>query len=203
MLITTQKKTSHRITATFAALLAALIALAGCTSAVPEATPSPDAESSMLADHGLAGLDARQIIDRLDTMALAERPTNLIASVRPDHLLLSDDQQREMNLPIPSDQFYLSFAPYLTQTHDCHFHSLTTCVGELQNADIRVKVSDSSGATIVDEALRTFDNGFLGLWLPRGIDATLAVEHEGGSVVLPITTEGDQAATCLTTLQLT
>lgn len=178
------------------ALVAGLLLLAGC--AAPQAPTDP-----MLADHGLTGMTARQIVDKLDRTPLAERPTNLIASVRPDQLLLSDDQQRETSLPMPADEFYVSFAPYLSSTHDCWFHSLTTCVGELQNADIHVKVTDSSGAVIVDEAMRTFDNGFLGLWLPRDIDATLVVEHDGHSVTLPITTKGDEAATCLTTLQLT
>lgn len=30
------------------------------------------------------------------------------------------------------DEFYVSVTPYLEQTHDCFFHSRTTCLGELR-----------------------------------------------------------------------
>ena len=196
------------IAALAALTLAAGLVFSGCASAPSQTTrpgnaDSSDTDSIMLADHGLSGLDARQIIERLDTMPLTDRPANLIASIRPDRLVLSDDQERELSLPMPADQFYVSFAPYLTQTHDCHFHSLTTCVGELQNADIQVKVTDvATGEVLVDEERRTFDNGFLGLWLPRDIEATLTVEYQGRAATLQLTTKGDEAATCVTTLRL-
>lgn len=200
------KKLPIRLAA--AAALSLSLGLAGCTPAPstappPATSPQPSATAAdLLTAHGLAGLDARQIIDQLDATPLTERPTDLIASVRPQELLLSDDQEREAALPIPDGQFYLSFAPYLAQTHECHFHSLTTCVGELQNAEVTVKLTDTAGEVLVDETLRTFDNGFLGVWLPRDIDATLAVEHDGHTASTPITTKGEDAATCLTTLQL-
>ena len=104
---------------------------------------------------------------------------------------------------MPADEFYVSFAPYVSRTHDCHFHSLTTCVGELQNAEVSVKITDdATGEVLVDDSLTTFDNGFVGLWLPRGIDATVTVEHDGKTASSPITTQGDDAATCVTTLHL-
>lgn len=104
---------------------------------------------------------------------------------------------------MPADEFYVSFAPYVSRTHDCHFHSLTTCVGELQNAEVSVKITDdATGEVLVDDSLTTFDNGFVGLWLPRGIDATVTVEHDGKTASSPITTKGDDAATCVTTLHL-
>lgn len=203
-------KTSRKAMALLGAVLGASLVLAGCSR--PDA-PSDQAPTSpaaavdnvdMLTDHGLDGLDARGIIEHLDTMALAERPNNLIASIRPDELLLTDDQQRETTIAMPEDEFYVSFAPYVSQTHDCHFHSLTTCVGELQNADVQVTVTDeASGETLVDEALTTYDNGFLGVWLPRDIDGTLTVEYEGLTAEWPITTKGEDAATCVTTLPLT
>lgn len=99
---------------------ALLLALAGCTAApqaqpvttstAPTSTTATTSESGFLADHDLAGLDAVQIIDHLDQVPVAERPTELMASVRADHLLLSDTEQ-ELNLPLPEDRFYLSLAP--------------------------------------------------------------------------------------------
>ncbi|MFS4491238.1 CueP family metal-binding protein, partial [Dietzia kunjamensis] len=47
----------------------------------------------------------------------------------------------------------------------------------------------------------TYDNGFLGLWLPRGITATLTIDHDGRTATAPIST-GDDDLTCLTTMQL-
>lgn len=77
------------------------------------------------------------------------------------------------------DEFYVSIAPYVGQTHECFFHSLTTCLGELRNEEVHVTVTTADdGAAIVDETVRTHDNGFAGLWLPRGIDATLTAELE-------------------------
>ncbi|CAM3484165.1 CueP family metal-binding protein [Isoptericola cucumis] len=158
----------------------------------------------MLAEHGLEGLDARQIIDRLDAMPVAERPTDLVASVRPNEVVVTDDQQHESSVPMTSDEFYVSVAPYVDQTHECYFHSLTTCLGELQNASVGVTVTDdATGEVLIDEARQTFDNGFVGLWLPRGIDATISIEHDGRAGTSRVSTGGDEDATCLTSLQLT
>ena len=191
-----------------APLAVGALVLTGCIGNAPEtpsasAAPAADA-AAFMSDHGLAGLDARQVIDRLDALPVAQRPQNLMASVRPDQLMLADDQQRQAILPLPEDEFYLSFAPFRNQTHDCHFHSLTTCLGEMQNEEVKVVLTNAkSGERIVDKTMRTFDNGFVGLWLPRGIEATLTVESRGQKASTPISTASTEDATCLTTLQLT
>lgn len=46
-------------------------------------------------------------------------------------------------------------------SHGCFYHSLTTCLGELDNEDIQVTITDeATGEALVDEATTTFDNGF-------------------------------------------
>ena len=121
----------------------------------------------------------------------------------PNEVLITDATEQETSVPIPEGDFYLSFSPYVNSSHECYFHSLTTCVGELQNAEVSVKITDdATGEVLVDDSLTTFDNGFVGLWLPRGIDATVTVEHDGKTASSPITTKGDDAATCVTTLHL-
>ena len=45
---------------------------------------------------------------------------------------------------LPDNQTYVSIAPYLTSTHDCFYHSLTTCLGELDNEDIQVTITDDA-----------------------------------------------------------
>jgi hypothetical protein len=170
-------------------------------SEAPQATAQP--QDQLLADQGLDGLDARAVIDSLDALPVAERSTTLMASIRPNELLLSDDQERETALAMPADEFYVSLAPYVEQTHECYFHSLTTCKGELQNVDVLVVVTDkATGEVLLDETRTTFDNGFTGLWLPRDIDASITIEYDGLSATSDLSTRTDDDATCVTTMQL-
>lgn len=196
-----------RVFAAAAFVAASSLLMTACSTGSAESTSSSHAAGAdatqLLADYGLTGLDSRAVIESLDTTALAVRPSTLIASVRPDALLLSDDQGREVALPMPSDEVYLSVAPYASQTHDCHFHSLTTCVGELANADVTVRLTSDSGEVLLDEARRTYDNGFVGVWVPRGITGTLEVAHADGAGSVSVSTVNVDDPTCITTLQLT
>lgn len=188
-------------------LVAALV-LTGCATASSPEPASPSisnqaADGDFLAAHDLDGLDAAQVIERLDRMSVADRPADLIASVQPDALVLTDDQERETRLPMPEDEVYISIAPYRDQTHDCYFHSLTTCLGELNNTEVQVTLTGEDGAVLLDEARQTYDNGFIGIWVPRGIEATLTIEHEGQTGIATISTMNEDDPTCITTLQLT
>jgi hypothetical protein len=113
---------------------AAVLALAGCASSPTVAEPAQPsaAESPILAAYDLAGLDGREIVERLERTPVDAWQPDLRASVRPGELLLSEVGSDEPTVvDLPDDEFYLSVAPYLEQTHDCYFHSLTTCRGEL------------------------------------------------------------------------
>lgn len=194
-----------------AAAMSALL-LAGCAtgedpvtapSAAPSAATSVSGEAdALLATHGLAGKNTVELIDHLDRLSAAERPAVLKASVRPHELLISSGA-REYHLDIPDGQFYLSVAPYVNQTHECFYHSLTTCKGELAGQDVQVRIVDETNSKVLlDEARTTFDNGFVGFWLPQGITATLRITHDGKTAETKIVTD-EQAPTCLTTLRLT
>lgn len=189
-----------------AAIAGTVLVLSGCTStseAPAASTPTSTAESSILADYGLTGLDAEQIVDKLDATPIADRPVGLMASIHPDELLLSDGKNPDMALPMPEDKFYVSFAPYVDQTHDCYFHSLTTCTGELQAKEMQVTVTNTAtGETIVDDTMQTQSNGFLGLWLPRNIEATIDVAYGDRSASASLSTSKPDDLTCLTTMQL-
>lgn len=196
----------HTATAITLALALALFA-SGCSTAsevsdTETKSAIPDASENWLADYDLDGLDGREITEYLDAMPVADRPEELIASVEPETLVLYDTSGNETTVPLPEYEFYLSFAPFIEHTHECHFHSLTTCLGELANEEIDITVTDETDAVLVDEAVRTYDNGFAGLWLPRDIEATLTVTQGERSATVPISTAED-APTCLTTLQLT
>lgn len=199
-----------RVLAAIAMVFSASLALSACatTSGEPggagSSSVAPGAVSTeeFLAAQNLEGLDSVAIIDRLDAMPLAKRPTDLMASVRPDALVLSDMTGSEVSLPMPEDEVYLSVAPYAVQTHDCYFHSLTTCVGEMSGVDVRVTLTTDSGEVLVDEVRRSFDNGFVGLWVPRGIQGTLAMSVDGKQGSTAISTMAADDPTCITTLQV-
>lgn len=105
-------------------------------------------------------------------------------------------------MTLPKDKFYLSFAPYISQTHPCGTHSLTTCQGELVNQEIHAVITDKEGKEIVNSDLTTMANGFVGVWLPRNIDGTVRVSFDGKVAQTQISTYAG-SNTCLTTaLQL-
>lgn len=196
-----------------AAAATLLLLLAGCTTAPtatqPSAAPSTMAPSTtsvddsataaFLARHQLNGLTAQQIIETLDASE-DDRQAGPFGSVRPSELQLSDDQS-QIVVPIPSDRFYLAFAPYRQQTHDCFNHNLATCRGELANQTLTVTIVDDTGATLIDQQVTTHANGFAGIWLPRNITGKITVTHDTDTASSTIST-GPGDPTCLTTLKL-
>lgn len=208
MLLNNARMRSKAI-ASAAGTLLALSALAGCSAApapVSQAEPTKiDAAQAggFLKELGLEGLDAKAAIDRLDRLPVEQRPAGFTASVQPSQLVIADTAGRTTSLPMPEDQFYLSAAPYVNQTHSCHFHSLTTCLGELSGENVQVKALNAdTGEVLVDRTIQSFDNGFLGLWVPRGINVELTFSYEGKTASSTVSTAGSEVATCLTELRL-
>lgn len=181
-----------------AGLVLTSLAVAGCsTDSAPE-----ESGEDLLDAHGLQNRGARTLIEELEALPLADRPSDLLAAVLPDRLDLSDASGRQTSLSLSDEDFYVSVAPFVDTTHDCFHHSLTTCVGELQEQDLEVHVVAADGTVLVDEMRTTAPNGFLGLWLPRGQELALTLTRDGASASTQVTTTTD-SATCLTTMQLT
>ncbi|HOB05890.1 MAG TPA: CueP family metal-binding protein [Propionibacteriaceae bacterium] len=188
-------------------LLAAVILVAGCTApttpvagstVTPPSTTAP--ASDVLAAVGLAGLNGRQIVEKLDQDP-APRPLSFKASVRADRVIIGNEKS-EVSVPITGEKpFYLSIAPYAKTTHPCHFHSLATCRGEMSGKPVTVLIRDDKGLVLVDQMVTTYANGFVGFWLPRDIKGTVTVTAEGRTGTVPFAT-GPEDATCLTTLQV-
>lgn len=173
----------------------------GSGASEPAPASVPAAAEALLAEYGLDGMDAVEIIDHLDRLGSAERPEDMMASVRPGELVVAAGRE-EFSLDIPGDRFYVSVAPYVDQTHDCFHHSLTTCTGELSSTEVRVQIVDETNDDVlIDETRTTFENGFTGFWLPRNIEGTLRVTYDGKTGEVDFATDGE-APTCLTTLQL-
>jgi hypothetical protein len=187
-----------------AAALTALL-LGGCaqTSSGPQGSRTSASSSAtataLLARYGLSG-DAAAVVDQLERLGGSDRPRQLKASVRPNELQLSD-ADAATSLPMPSDRFYLSVAPYAEDTHECYFHSLTTCQGEMSMRPVHLRIVDSGGRVLVDQETTTNANGFVGTWLPRGSSGTVEITTPQGSGTQPFATGADDP-TCMTTLRL-
>ncbi|ASD21328.1 hypothetical protein RCH12_001701 [Cryobacterium sp. MP_3.1] len=191
--------------------LVLLVSVAACSSG-GESTPTPtapdspvglgvDAES-MLAEFDIAApANVEDLIEQLQSQPLAERPAGLMASVRVNELLLSSGDD-EVGVPLPTDDFHLSVAPYLNDTHDCYFHSLTTCVGELADQELQVTITDDANNEVfLDETVTTFENGFFDVWLPAGRELTMRIDDGENTAEVPVGT-GTDDPTCVTTVQL-
>ncbi|RIK16922.1 MAG: hypothetical protein DCC50_03400 [Acidobacteria bacterium] len=193
-----------------ALVLAAALALTGCSEPTTDgdgasgpptsSTASAAQADALLAPFDLAGASAQEVVDGLEADP-GTRPLAVQASVREDHLVLGDGTT-ETTMPLPDDLFYVSVAPYVRTTHDCFYHALGGCQGELPGEDVEVRITDGTGEVLVEETVTTGANGFAGFWLPRGIEGgsvEMTTDQGSGSVALS-TTPG--SPTCLTTLQL-
>ncbi|WP_174776704.1 CueP family metal-binding protein [Cryobacterium sp. TMT4-31] len=187
-------------------LLFAISACAGDGATSPTSTAGSiglgaDADA-MLAEFDIAApANVEDLIEQLQSQPLAERPAGLMASVRVNELLLSSGDD-EVGVPLPTDDFHLSVAPYLNDTHDCYFHSLTTCVGELADEELQVTITDDANNEVfLDETVTTFENGFFDVWLPAGRELTMRIDDGENTAEVPVGTGADDP-TCVTTVQL-
>ena len=153
------------------------------------------AQAAFLEKYGLAGLDVKAIVKELDSTI--DEPKELSSSINGNFLTLQNGESK-VELKVPNDSFYLSFAPYENSTHPCGFHSLSGCRSDLVNVTVHVLITDSQGKVIMDEDKETMDNGFIGVWLPRNMNLNLAVTYNGKVASAPISTFAE-SETCLTT----
>lgn len=196
-------------TVPLAVFTAAVLVLSACTSTGEEtstgtaadevAAESSADDSELLAGLGLADLTGQELVEQLDASPDA-RPLAFAASVRETEVLVSDGQT-EVTVDLPQDQRYVSIAPYVDQTHDCYYHSLATCQGELAETEVEVTITDEDGEVLVDETTRTYANGFVGFWVPRDTAGTIEVTYGELTGSVPFTTTAG-SATCITTLQV-
>lgn len=162
-------------------------------------TGTRNVQAAFLEKYGLSGLDTKAIVHQLDSRI--DEPKELFSSINGENLILKDGKNT-VELDLPKDSFYLAFAPYENSTHPCGFHSPSSCQGELVNKLVHATITDDKGVVILDEDLETMDNGFIGVWLPKNINANIQVAYNGKNATAPISTFAD-SETCLTTpLQL-
>ncbi|MDY0407175.1 CueP family metal-binding protein [Virgibacillus sp. 179-BFC.A HS] len=123
------------------------------------------------------------------------------ASITSSELVVTDENKNQTTYDLPDDEFFVSIAPFINETHPCDIHSLTGCQGELVKEDVEVHIEDSAGNVILDETKQTEANGFIDLWLPRNDTFSVTIFQDGKKSSSEISTfDGDN--TCITTMRL-
>ncbi|UTR15296.1 CueP family metal-binding protein [Salipaludibacillus sp. LMS25] len=123
------------------------------------------------------------------------------ASITPTELIITDSDDQDVTYDLLGDDFFVSIAPYVDETHPCTYHNLTGCQGEMVEKEFDVYIENSEGDVMIDEALTSLTNGFIDLWLPRDDTYYITIEHDGKKVNSEFSTFEDDA-TCITTMQL-
>ncbi len=126
---------------------------------------------------------------------------NVTASITSTQLITKDSNGNEEVIDLPEDEFFVSIAPYINETHPCTNHNLTGCQGEMVNKEFDITLKDTEGNVVVDEKMQTQENGFIDLWLPRDQTYEITIEHEGKKVESTFSTF-EKDGTCITTFQL-
>ncbi|KMK76345.1 CueP family metal-binding protein [Alkalihalobacillus pseudalcaliphilus] len=142
-------------------------------------------------------IDIKQVVQSY-SLKTAEAES---ASITSDLLIISELDDSETTYDITNEDFFISIAPYVNETHPCRNHSLTGCQGELVEESFQLKIENMDGELVVDETMESMKNGFIDLWLPRNETFKVTITHDGKSAEEVITTNQDDP-TCITTMQL-
>ena len=170
----------------FAIVLLFTITLGACTS------------KGDLQTIGLDGMTGKEILTGVGDGSIIVDGFGL--SVYDDELVVILDETR-VSVDMPKDEFYLSVAPFITNTHECLYHSATGCRAELKQEEFFVEYIDLDGNIIVSENMMSLSNGFIDLWLPRNVEGTLTIT-QGELVATKVISTATGEPTCETTMFL-
>ncbi|PXW90053.1 hypothetical protein DES38_10865 [Streptohalobacillus salinus] len=127
--------------------------------------------------------------------------TDSDASISSHELIITEPDNQVRTYNLAKEPFFVSFAPYINQTHPCAIHSLSGCQGELVNEDFEVLIEDEQGNIVVDQVMTSQANGFIDVWLPRDKDYQITVTYNDKVVHSTFSTFKEDN-TCITTMQL-
>lgn len=180
-------------------LLAAVLAACGADETKAPEEPAAPNEPQTEQTQQTETLGAEETKQLVNDYTMRERQADS-ASITSNELIVTEDG-KETVYGLPDDEFFVSIAPFVSETHPCDIHSLTGCQGELVNEEFDVRITDEDGNTVLDETKQTEANGFIDLWLPRDHTYHVTIEQDGRTTESEISTfEGDN--TCITTMQL-
>ena len=186
-----------------AALVAGVFVFAGCSKATKSEQRSDTVvgidDAVEISVALLRGVDAEGALSLANKWGTGEK--GVVSFVNQRFVEFEFDSGEKASIPLPDYKMVVAIAPYVTQTHPCAIHYLSSCQGELVEIPVKVHGVTSDGEVIVDNELMTMKNGFFELWLPRGLEVDLTIEAVGKKTEGRITTY-DDSNTCITTMQL-
>lgn len=141
--------------------------------------------------------NVKQLVQEYSSSSMKD----LSASITSEQLIVTDSNNKSTKYELPKDEFFVSIAPYVKDTHPCATHSLTGCQGELTEQEFTVFVEDTEGNVIVDQTMKSQSNGFIDLWLPRDKKYSVTIEQDGVKAKAELSTFKNDN-TCVTTMQL-
>src|SRR5699024_3917490 len=124
------------------------------------------------------------------------------ASITSEELIVTNNDESETVYALHEDEFFVSIAPFINETHPCTNHSLTGCQGEMVEEEFDIYIEDMEGNVVFEDILKTEANGFIDLWLPRNKTYNIIINHNEKKVESEFSTF-EQDGTCITTMQLT
>jgi hypothetical protein len=145
------------------------------------------------------GLDGRTALAQANAWGTGESRVTTFVDSRVISFTFEGD--RTVAIPLPEDEMVVAVAPYVDRTHPCETHFMSGCQGELVGVPVQVVVRDAGGDLLINEEMRTLDNGFIELWLPRDRAVSVELTAIGKTARGTITTH-DGSNTCVTTLRL-
>ncbi len=142
------------------------------------------------------GKTTREVVEKLEN----DLDEQVVGAVWQDEIELTFNNE-SVKIYDEQDQFYVSIAPYIDNTHVWGIHSLVGCMGELQNEVFNVKLIDQDNVVVFDGEKSTYSNGFMGFWLDRDNTYTVSFEYQGKTGTYQFSTT-DKGYTCITSFQL-
>lgn len=156
-----------------------------------------DSSNNALNKDGNEPKDIKELVEDYS----GNRTTDNTASITSTQLIITDSNDKESVYNLPEQEFFVSIAPFVSETHPCEIHSLTGCQGEMDNESFEIYIEDMDGNVVLDDTVTTEANGFIDLWLPRDQTFNVSIYHDGKQVDSEISTFKEDG-TCITTMQL-
>src|SRR5690625_4277041 len=109
------------------------------------------------------GKSASEELDSKDVKELVQnysvgKITDQSASITSTQLIVTDSSDKESVYDLPEEEFFVSIAPFINETHPCEIHSLTGCQGELVNQDFALYIEDMDGNVVINETMNSESN---------------------------------------------
>ncbi|WP_324715315.1 CueP family metal-binding protein [Carboxydochorda subterranea] len=158
--------------------------------------PSPSSEA-----RAFARLDPVQAVALANRWRAEGKPVESSITSQALRVRWSDGQ--EAAVPLPPDRMYVAVAPFVSRTHPCYNHVLSSCQGELPGRRFEVTARTLAGETVFRGTVTTLPNGFFELWLPRDreLELTIRSQQLGRQGSGTLSTRAG-SPTCITTIHL-